>query len=137
MSAAILAIQPQAPSLAFSFWLGAAGLSVCGLFIVQYFPIKAFSITDRVMEDLIQADNAYIDVSLLAVAIASPSIMAIWSSLLFIIGVTDYIIEIPLGGAQYKLFALVPIFCGLVTVGLVVILGERSSNRLRDDGKVC
>lgn len=136
MNAAILAISPQAPPLAFSFWLGAAGLSVCGLFIVQYFPIKAFSISDRVMEDLVQADNGYIDGAHLAIAIASPSIIAIWSSLLFIIGVTDYVIETPLGGLQYKVFALVPISFGLLTALLVVVLSERSSRKLQNHGKI-
>jgi len=40
--AAILVISPRPPSLAFSLWLG-GGTSVCGLFTMQYFLIRAIS----------------------------------------------------------------------------------------------
>jgi hypothetical protein len=77
MSAAVLAITPRAPDFATSAWLGGAGLSICGLFVVQYISIKAFAIADDVMGELVNHENHYdINTMSLAWALASPVIMA-------------------------------------------------------------
>jgi hypothetical protein len=123
MSAAILAITPHPPNLAVSAWLGGAGLSVCGLFIVQYFPIQAFSITDEDMARIVEEGNHYINTALLASAIASPAIMALWSLVLFLIGIIDYIVEIPLCGGRYRIFALVPVVLGTSAVIAALTIG--------------
>ncbi|OBZ70322.1 hypothetical protein A0H81_09604 [Grifola frondosa] len=130
MSAAISAIAPHAPDFAFAVWLGAAGLSVCGVFIVQYLPINAFSITDEDMGILVKDGNHYIDTALLATSVASPVIMALWSSILFIVGVVDYIIEAPLGGLQYKIFALIPIGFGVITAAATLLIGAIVGKRV-------
>jgi hypothetical protein len=130
MSAAILAISPSAPPLAFSVWLGAAGLSVCGLFIVQYFPIQAFSISDEDMGELVK-DGPYINAALLATAIASPVIFALWSSILFVVGVVDYIIENPRGGPQFMILSLIPVFTGFMASAAVITIGSVIRRRVQ------
>lgn len=129
MSAAILAISPPAPPLAFSVWLGAAGLSVCGLFIVQYFPIQAFSISDEDMGKLVK-DGNYINSALLAIAVASPVIIALWSSILFAIGIVDYIIENS-RDKQFMLLSLVPVAIGFVASAAVMIIGSIIGQRIQ------
>ncbi|KAJ8594352.1 hypothetical protein M405DRAFT_809247, partial [Rhizopogon salebrosus TDB-379] len=130
MSAAILAISPPAPPLASSVWLGAAGLSVCGLFIVQYFPIKAFCISNEDMGELVK-DGHHINTAMLATAVASPIIFALWSSILFAIGVVDYIIENPGGGPHYKAVSLVPVAIGFMASAAVMILGSIITQRVK------
>jgi hypothetical protein len=123
MSAAGLGIKPQPPHFATAAWLGVAGLSACGLFCVQYFPIKAFAITDEDMGELVKGGNQYVNIALLATVVASPVIITLWSSILFAAGIIDYIIESPLGEAHYKVFALVPIGFGAVVVGVTLLSG--------------
>src|SRR5215212_6740928 len=102
MQAAILNVIPSAPNFARSVWIGGIGLSICGVLIVQYFPIKAFTITDNNMRVLVQDKNPFISPSLLANALAGPVVIALWSSVLFLIGITDYIIETNLYGFRYQ-----------------------------------
>jgi len=134
MSAAILAISPPAPPLAFSVWLGAAGLSVCGLFIVQYFPIQAFSISDEDMAELVKGCN-YINPTFLAIAVASPVIFALWSSILFAVGIVDYIIENTHGKPRFMLLSLVPVAIGFMASAAVMaiasIIGQRVQARYK------
>ncbi|KAG2109045.1 uncharacterized protein F5147DRAFT_799114 [Suillus discolor] len=135
MSAAILAISPPAPPLAFSVWLGAAGLSVCGLFIVQYFPIQAFSISDEDMAELVKGCN-YINPTFLAIAVASPVIFALWSSILFAVGIVDYIFENTRGKPRFMLLSLVPVAIGFMASAAVMviasIIGQRVQARVGD-----
>jgi hypothetical protein len=135
MTAAILAITPRAPAIATTVWLGGAGLSVCGIFIVNYFPFKAFSIDDEEMIDIVKENGHYVNSTLLAAAIASPVIMTLWSAILFTVGIIDYIIETPLGGLQYTLFALIPIGFGVLAVVATLmigwIIGKRVDTRVR------
>ncbi|KAG1722682.1 uncharacterized protein EDB91DRAFT_201848 [Suillus paluster] len=130
MSAAILAISPSAPPLAFSVWLGAAGLSVCGLFIAQYFPIQAFSISDEDMGNLVK-DGHYINLAMLATAVASPVIFALWSSILFAVGIVDYIIENHRGGPQFMLLSLVPITIGFIASAATMMIGSVIGRRIQ------
>jgi len=124
MNAAILAI-PNSSQFAFAAWLGGAGLSVCGVFIVQYFPIKAFSITDEDIGNLVGDEDQYALQALLAIAIASPVIIALWSSILFAGGIFDYVLHADLGGPKYKALALVPLCIGVLAVLLTLVIGER------------
>jgi hypothetical protein len=130
MTAAILAITPHAPALATALWLGGAGLSACGLFIVNYFPFKSFSIRNKEMIDIVGEDSHYINTALLAAAVASPVIMTLWSAILFIIGTIDYVIETQLGGTQYTLLALIPIGLGLVAVVATLTVGRIIGKRV-------
>jgi hypothetical protein len=131
MHAAILAISPRPPSLAFSLWLGGGTLSVCGLFIVQYFPIRAFSVTDEDIAFIVENGNEFINVALIAAAVASPIIICLWAAVLFVAGMVDYIIEGDLGGIRYRIFAAVPVCFGIVTVVMTLILGETIDRRMR------
>lgn len=130
MSAAILAISPPAPPLAFSVWLGAAGLSVCGLFIVQYFPIQAFSISDEDMAELVKGCN-YINPTFLAIAVASPVIFALWSSILFAVGIVDYIIENTHGKPRFMLLSLVPVAIGFIASAAVMVIASIIGQRVK------
>lgn len=134
MSAAILTISPPAPSLAFSVWLGAAGLSACGLFIVQYFPIQAFSISDKDMVSLVR-DGNYISSALLAIAVASPVIITLWSSILFAIGITDYIIQNTRDKPRFMLLSLVPVTIGFMASATVMIIGSIIGQRIEAHNK--
>jgi len=134
MSAAILGITPRAPALARALWLGGAGLSVCGLFIVNYFPFKSFSIQDGEMINIVQDDDYYLSTALLSAAVASPVIMTLWAAILFTTGIIDYIIETPFGGTRYVLITLIPIGFGVVAVAATLtigyIIGKRVEERL-------
>lgn len=129
MSAAILTISPAAPPLAFSVWLGAAGLSACGLFIVQYFPIQAFSISDKDMVNLVK-DGNYISSALLAIAVASPVIITLWSSILFAIGIADYIIQNTRDKPRFMVLSLVPVTIGFIASATVMIIGSIIGQRI-------
>ena len=76
MSATIFAITTHPPNFSNAAWLGGAGLSVCGLFIIQYISVKAFSITNEDIGDMLKDNNCYINAAMLATAVASPIIIA-------------------------------------------------------------
>ena len=106
-------------------------MSVCGVFIVQYFPIRAFSMADEDMGLLVEADSEFVNVALLAAAVASPVVICLWASVLFVAGMIDYILESDLGGLRYRIFAAVPLGFGVITVMMTLILGETIDRRMR------
>ena len=124
MHAAILAIEPNPPPFARGIWLGGAGISVCCLFIVFYFPIKAFPIRDEDISALVQEENHFISVSLLSVAVASPVLMTLWASILFVTGIIDHLIQADLGGGIYRVIACIPLCFGFAAVVGTVVIGE-------------
>lgn len=123
MNTTILAISPQAPNLAFAAWLGGAGLSVCGVFVVQYFSIKAFSITDEDMGSILLEDDDWVALALLASVIASPVVMKLWAAVLFILGTVDYIWETEAMSWGWKILAIVPVLSGTAVMVLAAVLG--------------
>lgn len=129
MSAAILTISPPAPPIAFSVWLGAAGFSACGLFIVQCILIQAFSISDKDMVNLVK-DGNYISSALLAIAVASPVIITLWSSILFSIGIADYIIQNTRDKPRFMVLSLVPVTIGFIASATVLIIGSIIGRRI-------
>ena len=131
MHAAILSLSRQPPKFAYSVWLGGGAMSVCGVFIVQYFPIRAFSMTDEDMGFLVEKGNEFVNVALLATAVASPVVICLWASVLFVAGMIDYILESDLGGLRYRIFAAVPVGFGVITVVMTLILGETIDRRMR------
>ncbi|TEB18646.1 hypothetical protein FA13DRAFT_1745453 [Coprinellus micaceus] len=124
MNTTILAISPQAPSLAFATWLGGAGLSVCGVFVVQYFSIKAFSVTDEDVGLVLNEDGGYANLAVLAGIIAGPVVMKLWSAVLFLIGTIDYIVETEALSSVYKMLT------GTAIVLLAMVVGERIDRKL-------
>lgn len=106
-------------------------MSVCGVFIVQYFPIRAFSMADEEMGFLVDAGNILVNVALLATAVASPVVICLWASVLFVAGMINYILESDLGGLRYRIFAAVPVGFGVITVMMTLILGETIDRRMR------
>lgn len=136
MHAAILAINLPAPPLAFSLWLGGASLSVCGLFIVQFFSIKAFSIRDVDMPLLlghsnIEENDSLISSTLLIIAISSPAAMLMWAALLFVVGMVDYVAEVDMLDGKFRCIAAVPLGAGILFMILTVGIGEIIEKRLR------
>jgi len=123
-NSAILAV-PSAPRLAVSCWLGGAGLSICGLFILQYCAIQSTWIADRTMRELVRDHNTLTKTQILALALATPVIMALWAAIFFMVGIVDYAVEAQLGGALYWVCALVPM--GLGVLAAVAIVGVGSS----------
>jgi hypothetical protein len=134
MHAAILSVGDAAPPLASAVWLGGAGLSVCGFFIVQYGPIRALGIDDKDMRRLVQGDR-YVKNSLLAASAAIPVVMALWSSILFTIGLADYAVQVDLGGKGYKILVLMILGVGIVTALSVLIVGEYAFGHI--ESQVC
>ena len=106
-------------------------MSVCGVFIVQYFPIRAFSMTDEDMGFLVETGNEFVNVALLATAVASPVVICLWASVLFVAGMIDYLIETDLGGLKYQIFAAIPVGFGVIAVVMTLILGETIDRRMR------
>ena len=130
MHAAILAITPHAPALAFAVWLGGASLAVCGLFIVQYFSVTAFGITDEDIQFIVNSKQPYIDHLPLAVAMVTPIVASCWAAILFAIGILDYIIETDLGGWRYRVVAFIPVGAGLISVLFTILLGQQMLSRV-------
>ena len=130
MHAAILAVSPHAPPLAFAVWLGGASLAVCGLFIVQYFSVTAFGITDEDLSAIVDSGRRYVDRPLLAVAMIMPILASCWSGVLFAVGIFDYVVESDMGGGRYRAIAFVPIGGGLIGVLFTIILGKRVGTKV-------
>ncbi|KAF4612916.1 hypothetical protein D9613_010724 [Agrocybe pediades] len=136
MQAAILAIGDKIPELAFSLWLGGASLSVCGVFVVQYFPIKAFAISDVDMAVLVRAEeHVFIQATLLATAVASPVVILLWATILFVLGMFDYIAKSDLGGLKYRLIAGIPLGIGVLCMVVAMAVGEVIEGKLRLQAK--
>jgi len=127
MNAAILAVS-EPPPLAFALWLAGAGLSICGLFIVQYFSIRAFPLTDAEL-GLIVNDKS-IHTGVLGTAIASPVVITLWVAVLFGVGVVDFLIEKDLHGHKYTIIAGVPIALGFIFVFGTLYIGGLLGNNL-------
>lgn len=134
MSAAILAISPPAPPLASSVWLGAAGLSTCGLFIVQFISIQAFSISDEEMVKLVKNRN-FLNSALLAIAVGSPIVITLWTSIFFAIGILDYIIENTHDKLPFMLVSLVPVTIAFMVSIVVMITGNIIGQRVQTRSK--
>lgn len=87
------------------------------------------------MKALVHDGNQYINSALLANAVASPVIIVLWASVLFIAGVIDYVVETEFHGTLYKILAATPVALGLVSVILTLligqVLGQRVESRVR------
>ena len=129
MNAAIIKVTPDAGGVSVSFWLGAAGLSLCGVFMVQYFSIRAFPMANAQLRDLVSnpppgGGQKYISRKVLALAISAPPLMTLWSSILFVAGILIYIWEAKFDRTRYRVFALIPVMCGVLIAFISLILGE-------------
>lgn len=80
---------------------------------------------------LVDAGNKFFNVALLATAVASPVVICLWASVLFVAGMIDYILESDLGGLMYRIFAAIPVGFGVITVVMTLILGETIDKRMR------
>lgn len=129
MNAAIIKVAPDAGGLSVSLWLGAAGLSLCGVFTVQYFSIRAFPMANAQLRDLVSnpppdGRRKYISRKVLALAISAPTLMALWSSILFVAGILKYIWEAKFDRTRYRVFALIPVMGGVLVAFISLVLGE-------------
>lgn len=130
MNAAIIKVAPDTGTngVSVSLWLGAAGLSLCGVFMVQYFSIRAFPMANRQLRDLVFASphrkRQYVSRKVLAIAISGPPLMTLWASTLFVVGIIIYIWETKFYRTRYRVFALVPVLGGALIAIISLILGE-------------
>lgn len=62
--------------------------------------------------------------SLIAVAISAPTLMALWSSVLFVAGVVIFVSETTFDRTRYKVFALLPLSAGVGSVVMSLLFGE-------------
>ena len=79
---------------------------------------------DEDMRFLVDSGHEFVNVALLATAVASPVVICLWASVLFVVGMIDYILESELGGLRYRIFAALPLGLGVITVVMTLILGE-------------
>jgi len=126
MNAAVIKIAPHTGGAAASLWLGAAGLSLCGVFIVLYFSVRAFPMTNLQLHDLVSHGKPkyIINRKLIAVSICGPPLIALWASALFVAGILVFIWETNFDRTRYRAFAFVPVAAGVAAVLVSLTLGE-------------
>jgi hypothetical protein len=128
MNAAIIKISSGSGGAAVSLWLGAAGLSLCGVFMVQYYSIRAFPMANSQLLELVSdqppGKRRLISRKILAIAISGPPLMTLWATVLFVAGVVVYIWQTQWDRTRYKVFAFVPIAGGGSATLVALIFGE-------------
>ena len=131
MNAAVIKIAPGTDGAAPSLWLGAAGLSLCGVFMVLYFSARALPMTNLQLHDLVSNRNPkYIDRRLTALSICGPLITALWATVLFVAGIVVFIWETEFDRARYRAFAFVPVAAGVAAVLVSLTLTEYIGSKL-------
>jgi len=125
MNAAVINIAHDKGGAAASLWLGAAGLSLCGVFMVLYFSVRALPMTNLQLHDLVSGRNSkYINRKLIAVSICGPPLIALWVTALFVAGILVFIWETKFDRARYRAFAFVPVAAGITAVLVSLAFGE-------------
>jgi hypothetical protein len=128
MNAAIIKVSSRTGGAAASLWLGAAGLSLCGVFMVQYYSIRAFPLANSQLRDLVSEKprhkRRYISRKILAIAISGPPLMTFWATALFVAGIIVYIWETQWDRTRYQVFAFVPVAAGGAATLVALIFGE-------------
>jgi hypothetical protein len=125
MNAAVITIASNTGGAAASIWLGAAGLSLCGVFMVLYFSVSALPMTNLQLHNLVsEEDSKYIDRRLIAVSICGPPLIALWAAALFVAGILVFIWETKFDRARYRAFAFVPVAAGVAGVLVALAFGE-------------
>jgi len=145
MNAAVIKIAPSTGGAAASLWLGAAGLSLCGVFMVLYFSVRALPMTNLQLHDLVSkgASSKYIPRKLIAVSVCGPPLIALWASALFVAGILVFIWETKFDRARYRAFAFVPVIVGVVAVVVSLSFGEYIGSKMyyerlgMKDGRWC
>src|ERR1700733_8650307 len=132
MNAAVIKIAPGTDGAAPSLWLGAAGLSLCGVFMVLYFSARALTMTNLQLHDLVSNPSAkyVINKKLIALSICGPPLIALWASALFVAGILVFIWETKFDHTRYRAFAFVPVAAGVVAVFVSLCMGEFIGTRM-------
>jgi len=124
-----------------SLWLGAAGLSVCGCFLIQYYSIKTFPITDEQLRQLVlRAYHRHYEGAtgelcvwkhrqIVSIALTAPPLFGLWASMLFLIGIYGMVVrttDFGQGAASVvrKMWALIPLSIGALTIIIALVSGE-------------
>lgn len=66
----------------------------------------------------------FISRTLVAMAISAPTLIALWSSVLFILGVIVFVSDTVFHRLQFKAFALLPLSAGVLSILVSLVLGE-------------
>jgi len=131
MNAAVIKVTPDTGGAAASLWLGAAGLSLCWVFMVLYFSLRALPLTNLQLHNLVSdSKSKYLDRRLIALSICAPPLIALWASALFVSGILVFIWETKFDRTRYKAFAFVPVAAGVVGVLLSLGFGEYIGSRM-------
>lgn len=112
-----------------SLWLGAAGLSLCGVVLTQYISIRSYSISNHQLHNLVMM-NSYVPQQIIAMGMSGPPLMAFWASVLFVAGIVVFIAQTDFKHTRYKAFALLPIVGGGFVILISLIVGEFLGTRL-------
>lgn len=59
-----------------------------------------------------------------AMAISAPTLMALWSAVLFVTGIIIFVIDTTFDKTRYKTFALLPLGAGVCSIVISLLLGE-------------
>jgi len=154
MNAAIfMKVDPSSsPFPSSSLWLGAAGLSVSGCFLIQYYSIKTFPITDEQLRRLVlhayhrhhEGDTGELCVwkhrQIVSIALSAPPLFGLWASMLFLIGIYGMVVRTTDFGqgaasAVRKMWALVPLSIGALTIIIALVSGEIAGYRMSQERK--
>lgn len=124
--------SPPTPGPSNALWLGASGLSVCGGFLVQYYSIKAFPMTDQQLMEIVQEENGYMSSAVISAALAAPALFALFACTMFIFAVYSYVMHAPaiFGNAAHKAYAFAPMSFGVFTIVIALIIGETIGSRM-------
>jgi hypothetical protein len=130
MNAAIIKVSSHTGGAAVSLWVGAAGLSLCGVFMIQYYSIRAFPLTNSQLRELVSLSTrprrkrTFIGRGILAMAIAGPPLITFWATVLFVAGIIVYIWDTQWDRTRYQVFAFVPVVAGGAATLVALIFGE-------------
>ncbi|KAF9543981.1 hypothetical protein CPC08DRAFT_419594 [Agrocybe pediades] len=80
-------------------------------------------------------EHVFIQATLLATAVASPVVILLWATILFVLGMFDYIAKSDLGGLKYRLIAGIPLGIGVLCMVVAMAVGEVIEGKLRSQAK--
>lgn len=139
MNAAIIKITPNIGGVPASLWLGAAGLSLCGVFMVQYYSIRSFPMANSQLRNLLSESPSkkrkYFTPKLIAMAISGPPLMTFWATILFVAGIVVHISEATFDRTRFKVFAFIPVIAGVTATFISLVFGEILGTMMY--GEVC
>jgi len=118
-------VTPDSDGASASLWLGAGGLSLCGLINVHLLSTLAFPLANIQVHHLMS--NSRWQRRAIAMVIAGPTLVMFWVSALSVAGIVAHIWEARLNLATHRAFAFVPIAGGVAAVLVTFLFGNTTA----------